>query len=154
MASDKDLRPSLEKAGERYFNILQKGSEQVNYDGHSLGKTKRYVSEIHGNQCNVSYSLLLQYKGRVVLDPTSFWSYSETDKTPPRIGAMRDDESGVEGCNCVPCLQIRTMPKLPRWSTYDDIDPKNEKQELTPDHFMLFPRKILGFVLKTREWGT
>ena len=46
MASDKSLRPRLEKAGEHYFNVLRQGSQQVNYDGYSLGKTKRYVSMI------------------------------------------------------------------------------------------------------------
>ena len=44
-ASDKGLQPRLERAGERYFNVLRKGSEQINYEGHSLGKIKRYVRE-------------------------------------------------------------------------------------------------------------
>lgn len=134
MASDKALRSRLESAGKRYFDVLRKGSEEVKYDGHSLGKIKRY------------------YKGRVVLDPASFWSYSQTARIPPKIGGLGDDDSGVEGCNCSSCVQNRTMPKLPKWSTYDDIDLKNEKQELTPEHFMLFPRTIMGFVLKTRDW--
>lgn len=55
MASDKALRPRLEKAGERYFDVLRKGSEQLNYDGRSLGKVKRYVCEIHGDRRHVSY---------------------------------------------------------------------------------------------------
>ncbi len=102
----------------------------------------------------MSYSLLLQYKGRAVLDPASFWSYSETDKEPPLIGGLGDDESGREGCNCLLCSEKRTMSRVPKWSTYNDIDPKDEKQALTPEHFILFPRKIMGFILKTREWGT
>ncbi|KAF6232587.1 hypothetical protein HO173_009255 [Letharia columbiana] len=85
MASDKALRPRLEKAVKQY------------------------------------------YKGRVVLDPTSYWSYGDTEEAPPPIGDLDDEGSGVDG----------------KWSTYDDIDPRDE---------MLFPRKIVGFVLKNREW--
>lgn len=47
MASDKALRSRLESAGKRYFDVLRKGSEEVKYDGHSLGKIKRYVSEMY-----------------------------------------------------------------------------------------------------------
>ena len=58
MASDKGLRTKLEFAGERYFNVLRKGSEQVNYDGHSLSKIKRYVSDIHkiSNMCHTHFA--------------------------------------------------------------------------------------------------
>ena len=58
MASDKGLRTKLETAGERYFNVLRKGSEQVNYDGHSLGIIKRYVSDIHKirNMCHTHFA--------------------------------------------------------------------------------------------------
>jgi hypothetical protein len=44
MAPDKNLKKKLEELGERYFEILQSGNVQVDYDGDCLGKKKRYVS--------------------------------------------------------------------------------------------------------------
>ena len=44
MAADESLQQKLEDAGKIYFHILQKGSEQVNYNGHCLSPNKRYVS--------------------------------------------------------------------------------------------------------------
>jgi hypothetical protein len=44
MAPDKHLKEKLERLGERYFEILQSGNIQVDYDGDCLGKKKRYVS--------------------------------------------------------------------------------------------------------------
>lgn len=105
MASDTNLRPRLEKAGEHYFDVLRKGSQQVNYDGYSLGKTKRYVSAIYRCQSLVSYSLSLQFKGRVLLDPASYWSYSGTADSPPEIQDLRDNEQGLEGWTCTVCLE-------------------------------------------------
>ena len=45
-ATDKKMQPRLERLGRLYFDILQKGSEQFNYDGHSMSSTKRYVGTI------------------------------------------------------------------------------------------------------------
>ena len=88
-----------------------------------------------------------------MLDPASFWSYSDTKDSPPRIGELNDDGGALAGCSCLHCTENRKLPKTTRWEGYDDIDPKNRDVHLNDEHFILFPRKIMGFVLKSREWG-
>lgn len=41
MAADRSLQQKLENAGKLYFQILRKGSEQVNYDGNCLSPSRR-----------------------------------------------------------------------------------------------------------------
>ena len=62
MAADKSLQQKLKNAGKLYFQILRKGSEQVNYDGHCLSPYRRYVStvlfrKVPGIQANSSQSI-------------------------------------------------------------------------------------------------
>jgi hypothetical protein len=39
------LKETLEKRGEKYFNIVKKGSMQANYRGESLDAKKHWVSQ-------------------------------------------------------------------------------------------------------------
>ena len=90
-----------------------------------------------------------------MLDPTSYYSYGATKQNPPTIG-LDDDGSAPDvlaGCRCSNCEDIRKVGRPSKWVSYDDLDPKNEEVNLTPEHFMLFPRKVPGFVLKSRTWG-
>lgn len=89
-----------------------------------------------------------------MLDPSSYWAYSGTKKDPPEIGGMSDDGSGIDLCDCKSCELARSLAKPGKWAGYDDLDPKDPKLELTVQHFILFPRKIMGFILKSRTWGT
>lgn len=59
----------------------------------------------------------------------------------------------LEGCSCESCTRARNLVKPGKWATYDNIDPKDPDVKLTKDHFLLFPRKIPGFILKSRKWG-
>lgn len=155
MAPDKEYEQALERLGEFYFQILRSGSAQMDYEGDCLGKKKRFVSRT----VLLLYIYLtptdsgLQYKGRVVLDPSSYWSHSDTTDDPPLIGTIDSDGVAVDGCACDSCTRARELVKPGKWATYDNIDPKDPNVKLTKEHFLLFPRKIPAFVLKSRKWG-
>lgn len=90
-----------------------------------------------------------------MLDPASYWSFSKTDDLPPETGLTDDDSIPgiVASCDCDSCIAIRSQGRNSKWSGYDDIDPKREDVVLTAEQFLLFPRKVPGFVLKSRTWG-
>ena len=128
--------------------------KQMDYNGFSMPaekKPKRYHS------------------GRVIVDQGSFYtyaSYTETDSHPaPNLG-VDDDSSGILSnlhydCSCDQCTETRKAASSSSgWAKYENIDPAEER-DLTitlPDgtasrhRYFLFPRRIMGFDLKSKKW--
>lgn len=41
-----------------------------------------------------------------------------------------------------------------QWQTLHKFDPRTvDEKELTPRHYMLFPRRIMGMTIKDKQWG-
>jgi hypothetical protein len=153
---DKDLslspRKRLEDRGEKFYSMLL--GKQMDYNGFSMPvekKPKRYHS------------------GRVIVDQGSFYTYADytdTDLHPAPILGIDDDSSGIlvglhYSCNCAECNALRLAGSSNTgWAAYEHIDPV-ENPSLTytkPDgsasrhRYFLFPRRIMGFDLKSKKW--
>lgn len=91
-----------------------------------------------------------------MLDPSSFWSYSKREIFPPEVDIL-DDDTGPESlgnCLCDDCEARRKMSRPSKWAGFEELDPKEPELHLTAEHFILFPRKIPGFAIKSRTWGS
>jgi hypothetical protein len=104
-----------------------------------------------------------QYDDRVMIDATSCYTYRESGIDPPRVGVIDDSLR----------FHRRRNPGIPQhyidgddtvmgesmWKDYDNINPKNShvpdliRTEVSRHHYFLCPKKIVGFVLKSRIWG-
>ncbi|KAI0017745.1 ATPase [Xylariomycetidae sp. FL0641] len=107
-----------------------------------------------------------QIDGRVVVDSSScirLHSESErfhkwNEQTPDFN--VEDYGTGLVTCSCDRCHNLRPHPSMDfPWADYDIIDPKKEASlelhgdAVQEDHrYLLCPRHIYGFVLKTRSW--
>ncbi|MCJ1308633.1 hypothetical protein MMC25_002286 [Agyrium rufum] len=130
----------IRERGEHFYKVIKAGFEQAEYNGDSLGQKRR------------------RYKGRVILDPSSY--YQTYDAIKPDFSDLDDDSPfGRGGCSCASCEQSRralgaSMKKPFRYSAFDSHDPKvtvlgEEDRELM---YSLLPRAIPGFVMKERTW--
>jgi len=91
MAPDKRLKEKLERLGERYFEILQSGNVQVDYDGDCLGKKKRYVST----------SILHTHISILIMDPSIKEEWFSIQLRTGHIAVLR-----------VILLQLATYPMM------------------------------------------
>ena len=145
-------RKRLEERGEKFYSMLL--GKQMDYNGFSMPadkKPKRYHS------------------GRVIVDQGSFYtyaSYTETDSHPaPNLG-VDDDSSGILAnlhydCNCDECSETRKAASSSSgWAKYENIDPAEERDltitnsdgTISRHRYFLFPRRIMGFDLKSKKW--
>jgi hypothetical protein len=145
-------RKTLEDRGEKFYSMLL--GKQMDYNGFSMPvdkKPKRYHS------------------GRVIIDQGSFYTYADwedTDKHPAPILGVDDDSSGILAnlhydCNCEDCMETRKAASgSTGWAEYETIDPAevrdltlSKEDGTTSRHrYFLFPRRIMGFDLKSKKW--
>ncbi|KAH8586747.1 hypothetical protein B0O99DRAFT_700889 [Bisporella sp. PMI_857] len=149
---DLSPRKRLEDRGEKFYSMLL--GKQVDYNSFSMPakkKPKRY------------------YSGRVIADQGSFYTYAEyteTDAYPaPNIG-VDDASSGILAylhydCNCNQCNETRRAASSSSgWATYENIDFAKEPDlavtkpdgTISRHRYFLFPRRIMGFDLKSKKW--
>jgi hypothetical protein len=106
------------------------------------------------------------YEGRVVVDQGSFYTYadwSDVSAHPAPIFDVDDDNTGILAdlhydCDCDKCNEKRKAASVnTKWGSYENIDPR-ETTDLSKDkdgnptrhRYFLFPRRIMGFDLKSK----
>lgn len=145
-------RKALEARGEKFYSMLL--GKQMDYNGFSMPaekKPKRYHS------------------GRVIVDQGSFYTYADYEDTnahpAPTLG-IDDDSSGILAdlhydCSCDECMETRKAASgNSGWGAYENIDPAetpdlktvNEDGTISRHRYFLFPRRIMGFDLKSKKW--
>ncbi|KAH8687929.1 hypothetical protein BGZ60DRAFT_440107 [Tricladium varicosporioides] len=145
-------RKRLEERGEKFYSMLL--GKQMDYKGYSMPvekKPKRY------------------HEGRVVVDQGSFYTYAEWEETsahPAPDFNVDDDDSGILSdlhydCTCDECTTKRRAASAnTKWGSYENIEPRETtsltitKEDGTQDkhRYFLFPRRIMGFDLKSKKW--
>lgn len=75
---------------------------------------------------------------------------------PPIVGKIDDVSQGyaLPTCHCKPCNIIRESRAFIRspWEGYDSIFLEDQKT-LDSQRYLLCPRRLCGFILKSRSWG-
>ncbi|CAG8978561.1 hypothetical protein HYALB_00012435 [Hymenoscyphus albidus] len=144
-------RKKLEERGEKFYELLK--GKQMDYKGYSMvadKKPKRF------------------HEGRVVVDQGSFYTYAEWAETsvhPAPNFDVDDDNSGILAdlhydCSCDECMDKRQAASVnTKWGTYENVDPREtpdlrKREDGTEDRhrYFLFPRRIMGFDLKSKKW--
>jgi hypothetical protein len=148
---DLSPRKKLEERGEKFYKLLM--GKQMDYKGYSMQvkeKPKRW------------------YEGRVVVDQGSFYTYADWSDVcahPAPTFDVDDDNTGILAdlhydCNCDECNEKRKAASVnTKWGSYENIDPR-ETTDLSKDkdgnptshRYFLFPRRIMGFDLKSKKW--
>lgn len=164
------LRARLEELGERFYSLLS--NEQMHYSGESLGRPTRWVS-FEPNFIQVFFADSSQIEGRVIIDSSTYYNFEKS--TPPDLADIRDsgeatsiEDRGEKRCFCPECTekamkreQETGRPASP-WELYEHIDPKVTKslEKIDPvsgkvdkHRYLLCPKRVWGFVLKSRKWG-
>ncbi|KAF4629313.1 hypothetical protein G7Y89_g8838 [Cudoniella acicularis] len=138
-------RARLEERGQKFYSLLE--GKQMDYKGYSMAVEKRPQR---------------YHEGRVVIDQGSFYTYAEWEETtahPAPALDVDDDETGT--CTCDTCTEKRRAASAnTKWGSYEGIDPRETpsltitKEDGTVDNhrYFLFPRRIMGFDLKSKKW--
>lgn len=104
----------------------------------------------------------LEHLGRTclqeIIDPCSFRTCNQEQHAERRIWpldlrSVYEDGFGLVRYLYENCTIRRTQEDPEREIGYESLHPKDPKLGLTTAHFLLFPRKIQGFILNSREWG-
>ncbi|KAI9369381.1 hypothetical protein BJX61DRAFT_519875 [Aspergillus egyptiacus] len=127
------LRAKLEQRGERCWKCI-----------HEVFRNKFIEVKYAG-------PLLEQgsYKGRVVIDPKSFYD-SNPEKDAPLFLDDPDDEH-PQDCYWTDPQDSDHAGRGP-WASYQNIRAENKYHELHKGHFVLMTKRMAGFLLKTRKW--
>lgn len=145
-------RKRLEDRGEKFYGMLL--GKQMDYNGFSMPvekQPKRYHS------------------GRVIVDQGSFYTYADytdTENHPAPSLGVDDDSSGIlaglhYNCSCNECTELRRAGSSNTgWATYESIDPAETPSlevtlkdgTISRHRYFLFPRRIMGFDLKSKKW--
>lgn len=133
---DTQLKKKLEDRGRKYWGCVEKvfrnNFVEVKYAGRLL--------DMHSDE---------DYKGKAVIDPESFYSKTSDYSKPHFLND--NDEEFPNDCYWTDPPDSDHAKRGP-WSSYQNISAKNKYHQLHEGHFFLMPKRIGGFLLKTRKW--
>ncbi|KAL3481764.1 hypothetical protein BJX99DRAFT_253289 [Aspergillus californicus] len=92
----------------------------------------------------------VDYKGKVVIDPESFYASEGRGSERPDYLHDNDEEDPDDGYWNDP--QDSDHATRGPWASYQNIRAANKYHALHEGHFMLMSNKLAGFLLKTRKW--
>lgn len=144
---NKNLRDRLKHRGQKYFDFVKQDYAHMQYNGKTLDKQPR------------------EYNGHIVLDASAYLTYlyhrpqlQPIDKRLHEILGGRifqDRQEDIANDPLTPSAVIEPEDSGggEQWQMLHEFDPRTvDEKELTPDHYMLFPRRIMGMTIKDKQW--